>query len=202
MVAAMPNTNPTITDEATFDLVQDIAEQKAHCDYAIYLGATPDNATTVARLASRAAALKMYCNETFTSLTMKDMQHWKPHIKAWPQNRDVGPLCVHAEETVLAQLILLSSQRPLHVCHVARQSELELVQAAKAMGMPVTCEVCPHHLFLTAEGASQSLGPNMSQVRPCLVTAKDQKYLWDNLDSIGEGTLQDISLNFLSVDGF
>ena len=66
------------------------------------------------------------------------MQDWKPHIEAWPEREDVGPLCVHAEETVLAQLILLASQRPLHVCHVARRSELELIQKAKEMGLPIT----------------------------------------------------------------
>ena len=109
------------------------------------------------------------------------MQDWKPHIEAWPS--DFGPLCVHAEETVLAQLIILASQRPLHVCHVARRSELELIQKAKEMGLPVTCEVCPHYLFLTQD-SEQSLGPKKAQVRPCLVSAEDQQYLWDNLDSI------------------
>ena len=71
LIAAMPNTNPPIVDENTFDLVQGIAQEKAHCDYAIYLGATPFNAASVSKLASKAAALKMYCNETFTTLTMK-----------------------------------------------------------------------------------------------------------------------------------
>ena len=184
LLGAMPNTNPPIVDQTTYDLVQGIAEKKAHCDYAIYLGATPNNASAVSQIANQACALKMYCNETFTTLTMTKMHHWKSHIEAWPQTDDVGPLCLHAEETVLAQLLLLGSQRPIHVCHVARRSELELIQAAKDMGLPVTCEVCPHHLFLTEESAKQSLGQNKSQVRPCLVTEEDQKYLWDNLDSI------------------
>ena len=73
-----------------------------------------------------------------TFIFFQKMQDWKPHIEAWPESDDVGPLCVHAEETVLAQLILLASQRPLHVCHVARRSELELIQKAKQMGFPIT----------------------------------------------------------------
>ena len=70
--------------------------------------------------------------------SFQKMQDWKPHIEAWPERDDVGPLCVHAEETVLAQLIILASHRPLHVCHVARRSELELIQKAKEMGLPIT----------------------------------------------------------------
>ena len=40
MVCAMPNTNPSITDEQTFKLAHSLAAAKAHCDYAIYLGKT------------------------------------------------------------------------------------------------------------------------------------------------------------------
>ena len=46
----------------------------------------------------------------------------------------MGPICVHAEENVVAQLILFASKRPLHVCHVARRSELELIKKAKELG--------------------------------------------------------------------
>ena len=58
-----------------------IAQEKAHCDYALFFGATPDNAQEISKLAEQAAALKIYCNETFTSLTMTKMEHWKSHIQ-------------------------------------------------------------------------------------------------------------------------
>lgn len=51
------------------------------------------------------------------------------------------------------------------------------------MGLSVTCEVTPHHLFLT-ETDLDILGENKGQVRPVLVSADDQKALWDNLDLI------------------
>ena len=81
MICAMPNTNPTITDKDAFDMASDIARSKAHTDYALYYGATPDNAEEVAEFAEDAAALKIYCNETFTSLTMTKMDHWESHFK-------------------------------------------------------------------------------------------------------------------------
>ena len=77
----MPNTKPAIIDHNTFEMASNIASQKAHCDYALYLGATPNNAETVVEISPKAAALKMYLNETFTELTMKNMEHWKSHIE-------------------------------------------------------------------------------------------------------------------------
>ena len=81
MVCAMPNTKPPIVDQETFTMASNIAREKAHCDYALYLGATPDNAQNIAKLAELAAAVKIYCNETFTSLTMTNMDEWKSHIQ-------------------------------------------------------------------------------------------------------------------------
>ena len=58
-----------------------------------------------------------------------------------------------------------------------------IIEAAKLKGLPVTCEVCPHHLFLTAEDATK-LGCGRGEVRPSLVTQDDQDALWENMDSI------------------
>ena len=40
---------------------------------------------------------------------------------------------------------------PLHIQHLTTARGLDLVRAAKAEGLPVTCEVTPHHLFLTED---------------------------------------------------
>ena len=32
---------------------------------------------------------------------------------------------------------------PLHIVHVSRRSEIELIRAAKEKGIPVTCEATP-----------------------------------------------------------
>jgi dihydroorotase len=39
----------------------------------------------------------------------------------------------------------------LHIAHLSARASLELVRAAKANGLPVTCEVTPHHFTLTDE---------------------------------------------------
>jgi len=46
----------------------------------------------------------------------------------------------------------------------------------------VTCEVCPHHLFLSTNDLIGLAGKG--EVRPRLATLEDQQALWDNMDVI------------------
>ena len=75
------------------------------------------------------------------------------------------------------------NDRALHICHVARREEIEVIKAAKLKGMKITCEVSPHHLFLTKEDLNR-IGNAKGQVRPVLVSKDDQAALWENLDFI------------------
>jgi len=75
----------------------------------------------------------------------------------------------------LAQLY----DRRVHVCHVSRKAEIELVKQAKERGAKVTCEVTPHHLFLTEDDA-KALG-GYGQVKPPLGREEDRETLWANL---------------------
>src|ERR687888_328331 len=65
MILSMPNTKPPIFDASTLDLALEAARQKAHCDYAQFVGAGPDNANLPPMFASKAAGLKMYLDSTF-----------------------------------------------------------------------------------------------------------------------------------------
>jgi carbamoyl-phosphate synthase/aspartate carbamoyltransferase/dihydroorotase len=71
---------------------------------------------------------------------------------------------------------------PLHVVHVSRRSEIELIARAKSHDVPVTCEATPHHLWLTAEDAAR-LGPR-GDMRPRLASPDDRAALWEHLDAI------------------
>ena len=57
-----------------------LASKGARCDYALFVGASNDNVSTLHELSSQAAALKMYLNETFTTLTLKDTTIWEKVI--------------------------------------------------------------------------------------------------------------------------
>src|SRR5574341_1234906 len=192
MILAMPNTKPPIFDASTLDLALAAAKGKARCDYAQYLGAGPDNAETVAALADKAAALKMYLDMTFGELRLDDMTLWMPHFEKYPKQ---SPIVVHSESRNMAAAILFAAMydRPVHIAHISLKEEVLLIKAAKEKGINVTCEVCPHHLFLTAaEPSSPEMGEEgigvrgkgRSEVRPRLATQKDVDALWENLDVI------------------
>jgi dihydroorotase len=60
----------------------------------------------------------------------------------------------------------------LHVAHISTERSLDLVRAAKAEGLPVTCEVTPLHLFLTEEDITDTYDTNL-KVNPPLRTPHD-----------------------------
>ncbi len=151
-VLAMPNTQPPVTDEASLARALQAASQKARCDYAQFLGAGPDNTLTAADLAPRCAGLKLYLDQTYGPLRLDEMSLWQAHFERWPA-RGAGPVVAHAEGRSLAAAILMAElcQRPLHLAHVSTREEILLIRKAKERGLAVTCEVAPHHLFLTQE---------------------------------------------------
>ena len=60
----------------------------------------------------------------------------------------------------------------LHIAHISTEKGLELVRAAKAEGLPVTCEVTPHHLFLCEDDITDAYDTNL-KMNPPLRTASD-----------------------------
>jgi dihydroorotase len=79
-----------------------------------------------------------------------------------------------AEEIMVARdlrLCELTGCR-LHLAHLSTAGSVELVRAAKAKGLPVTCEVTPHHLFLTEDAIELDYATNL-KMNPPLRTAED-----------------------------
>ena len=187
-ILAMPNTKPPIFDAATLDLALDAARKKARCDYAQFVGAGPDNADVAASLAPKSAGLKMYLDSTFGELRLDDMTLWMRHFKKYPKDY---PMVLHSESRTMAAGILFAAiyDRPVHIAHISLKEEVLLIKAAKECGIKVTCEVCPHHLFLTAPspnsaGIGGGQGGGRTEVRPRLATQEDIEALWQNMGVI------------------
>ena len=73
---------------------------------------------------------------------------------------------------------------PLHIAHISTAKGLELVRAAKAEGLPVTCEVTPHHLFLNEEDITDEYNTNLgtlAKMNPPLRTPADALALQEGL---------------------
>ncbi|MEM7536264.1 MAG: amidohydrolase family protein [Chloroflexota bacterium] len=193
MVLDMPNTVPaTSTPERLQEKIA-LAATQTICDIGLFVGSTTTEMDAYLPAAQRACGLKVYVNETFGNLRIDDVGHMHRFFRTWGERANevgyrmtgavngLGPVAVHAEEMAVAVCLNLSHlyNVPLHIVHVSRRSEIELIRAAKERGYPVTCEVTPHHLFLTGEDAKR-LGTR-GDMRPKLVTQDDVDALWENL---------------------
>lgn len=79
-----------------------------------------------------------------------------------------------AEDIVVAREILLaeSLDLPVHICHVSTYSAVQLIREAKARGVKVTAETCPHYFTLT-DDAILSYDTN-TKVNPPLREERDR----------------------------
>lgn len=76
----------------------------------------------------------------------------------------------------------------LHIQHITTKRGLDMVRAAKAEGLPVTCEATPHHLFLTEDDIDATY-PTALKVNPPLRTAEDAAAL---LEGVIDGSVDAI----------
>jgi dihydroorotase len=181
MVLDMPNTYPPLLDAPSLVSKRKLINRRALCDVGLYIGASETNAQEAAALAGQAVALKIYLDQTYGPLQMRNLAALLNHFRNWPS---IYPIAVHAEGLSAAIAIGLARvyARRLHLCHVSRADEIALIRAAKESGASLTCEVTPHHLFLT-EADARRLGP-YGAMRPPLATGADVTALWANLEVV------------------
>jgi dihydroorotase len=88
-----------------------------------------------------------------------------------------------AEITAVRRLIECLRAHPrlhLHVCHVSTAPAVDLIAEAKEAGLPVSCEVCCHHLLFDRDSFPRNLG-DFAAVNPPLRSAKDRLALFEAL---------------------
>lgn len=58
-----------------------------------------------------------------------------------------------SEDTITAREIILAETNdcPVHIAHVSTRLSVQLIREAKARGVRVTCETCPHYFMMTEE---------------------------------------------------
>ena len=70
-------------------------------------------------------------------------------LKGWPAAAEEA--AVARDLAILADVVRDVPGARLHLTHLSTSGALDLVRRAKAAGLPVTCDVTPHHLALTDE---------------------------------------------------
>jgi dihydroorotase len=68
-------------------------------------------------------------------------------LRGWPASAEAA--AVARDLAILAEVVRDVPGARLHLTHVSTAGSLALIRAAKADGLPVTCDVTPHHLALT-----------------------------------------------------
>ncbi len=205
-VIDMPNNlTPITTFEALEEKIK-IAKDKIVCDVGFYFGSMGDNLEEFLKVTgypssknmsssrkrgsdsrfhenddkNKVMGLKLYLNQT-TGNFLLDKTHLGKIFATWPAHL---PILVHAEDKTFDDVleVLKKHPRKLHLCHMSTQYELKRVIEAKNSGLPVTCGVTPHHLFLTENDLShlKSLG----LMRPPLRSRGDVDFLWKHLNAI------------------
>jgi dihydroorotase len=205
-ILEMPNTQPNTIDADTLADKLHRAEGRAWCHYGFFVGATPDNAAQLAQLEQLPGTpgIKIFMGSSTGSLLVADddalrevLRHGRfrcpVHAEDEPRNRErksllsanphwrEHPHLRDAESAMLATMRLLSlsaeTRRPVHVLHISTADEPDVIAKARSMGIDVTCEVTPQHLYFAAEEAYERLG-SFAQMNPPIRSAEHRDGLW------------------------
>ncbi len=97
-----------------------------------------------------------------------------------------------AEEIMVARDIVLCklTQGKLHIAHISTEGSVKLIRDAKASGISVTAETCPHYFCLT-DDSLKSYSTNL-KVNPPLRTEKD-------VEAVKQG-LKDGTIDVIATD--
>jgi dihydroorotase len=197
-VVAMPNTEPALDSAAAVREVLDLG-RKALCDVAVAGAITVGRQGTQLAPMGEMADLGVHlftddgCGvqddrlmrralEYASGLDVTLAQHCEVeslsegghmHEGAWSSRLGIPGVPPEAEELMVMRDIALSRLvgTRMHFQHLSTAGSVELVRHAKAAGLPVTAEACPHHFTLThAEVASYD---PLFKVNPPLRTDAD-----------------------------
>ena len=91
-----------------------------------------------------------------------------------------------AEDIMIAREIALSESLgiPVHICHVSTYSGVELIRSAKARGVKVTAESCPHYFCLTDDVVTSF--DTYTKVNPPIREERDRLAV---IEGLKDGTL-------------
>ena len=95
-----------------------------------------------------------------------------------------------SEDVMVARDVILSEalQAKVHIAHISTRNSIEIVRHARRLGIPVSCEVTPHHFALT-DAAIPDYDSNY-KMKPPLRAARDRDAA---LDALADGTIEAIA---------
>jgi dihydroorotase len=214
-VVAMPNTDPALDSAAAVREVLDLGKSalaEVHVAGAITIGRRGQQLAPIGEMADLGVRiftddgrgvqddrLMRRALEYGSGIGVTLAQHCEVeslseggHMNegAWSSRLGIPGVPAEAEELMVMRDIALArlTGGRVHFQHLSTAGSVELVRRAKASGMPVTAEACPHHFTLTdAEVASYD---PLFKVNPPLRTETDIAAIKDGL---ADGTIDAIA---------
>lgn len=94
-------------------------------------------------------------------------------------------ICSESEWKQVARDVALAEKTgcAYHVCHISTRETVDIIRAAKARGVDVTCETAPHYLILTDQDLEED---GRFKMNPPLRSAADRDAL---IEGIKDGTI-------------
>ncbi|TRO59676.1 allantoinase AllB [Streptomyces sp. IB201691-2A2] len=208
------NSLPPTTTVDHLRIKKDVARSKAHIDVGFWGGALPGNVKDLRPLHDTGVfGFKAFLSpsgvDEFPELDQEQLAlslaeiagfdgllivHAEDphHLAAAPQKSGqryadfLASRPRDAEDTAIANLIGQAKRlnARVHVLHLSSSDALPLIAAAKAEGVRVTVETCPHYLTLTAEEVPD--GASEFKCCPPIREAANQDLLWQ---ALADGTI-------------
>jgi len=165
---------------------EDIARQQAQVDFGMHYRFQPEenNVGTFKRVIPKVHGLKSMLEISTGSDKQTAPAEFRDGWQEW--HRVAGPhqpIILHTERQTVAEALAIAAGEighPTHVAHVSNRAELETVMAAKRRGLPVTCGVTLHHLFMD----NTDVQDWYQRMKPPLAEPGDNEFLWDHLADI------------------
>jgi dihydroorotase len=204
-VHAMANTDPVADTAGVVEQVWRLGREAGYCDVrpvgAVTVGLAGERLAELGAMADSAAKVRVFSDDGKCVSDAVLMRRALEYVKAFDgvvaqhaqeprltedAQMNEGELSGRlgltgwpavAEEAIIARDVLLAEHvgSRLHVCHVSTAGSVEIVRWAKARGVSVTAEACPHHLLLTDDLAA-TYDP-IYKVNPPLRSATDVEAL-------------------------
>ena len=111
------------------------------------------------------------------------------HDGVYAKEHDHRGICSESEWGPIARDLKLAKETgcAYHVCHISTKESVELIRAAKADGVNVTCETAPHYLVLCDEDLQED---GKFKMNPPLRCTSDREAL---IEGILDGTIDMIA---------
>ncbi|MFT4605919.1 MAG: allantoinase [Rhodothermales bacterium] len=201
------NSLPVTTTPDALRAKTDSASGQLHVDVGFYGGVVPENAARLNELLDAGVlGLKAFMIDSgipeFPASGAYELRcamralagHGKPllvHAEVAGLGRKPGPTATawassrpqHWEQDAIDLLIDLCQtyQTPTHIVHLAAAKALPALRAARAQGLPITVETCPHYLYFALEGID--VQDPLFKCAPPIRSVSNRRKLWQALNN-------------------